>query len=195
MTSCRGKRLTGLHKPDGVTRRHNRYGGGYLIIKPQENTKEKLGDIIPACVHIPGFFQLTGAILTQEFDGKIEEVFSSLFLESRTPKLGIWWVVKEAVVAFQVDFRDVPVVGVSRDSDLLHFQLFDKLALSGEYTDYERGRVVFLVKPAKFAIVGSKSLLTRKDLVVKIAREFHLPMSNLAIVADSHYDMHYDGGD
>lgn len=133
--------------------------------------------------------------MTQEFDNKIEEALGNLFLESRTPKLGIWWIVKEAVVAFQVEFRDVPVVGVSRDSDLLHFKLFDKLALPGEYTDYERGRVIFLVKPAKFAIVGSHNLLAQKDLVVKIAREFNLPMSNLAIVADSHYDMDFDGGD
>lgn len=123
------------------------------------------------------------------FDKKISEALDKVVVESRTPKLGIWWLVDNKVISFQEEFRDVPPVGPSRDSDFMHYSEFPKLKLRGEYTDYPRGRVIYLEGPQRFAILGSKAMMDNKEALIKIAKDFSLPASKIALMADSHYEI------
>lgn len=122
-------------------------------------------------------------------DDELDKILEGLVVESRVPKLGIWWLVNGKVISFQEEFRDVAPVGPSRDSDLLHFTEFDKLGLPGDYTDYERGRVIFLEGPKQFVIYCSEDVAKSKEAIARVARDFSLPLAKLKVAVDPHYKM------
>lgn len=118
----------------------------------------------------------------------LDKIFEGLVVESRVPKIGIWWIVKDEVISFQEEFRNVSSTGLSRDTNFLHVSEFDKLKLPGEYDDYERGRVIFLEKSKKFAIYCSGKIANDKASIARVARDFSLPLKSLIVRQDPHYE-------
>lgn len=128
----------------------------------------------------------------RKFKDKIDKIFEEIIVESRTPKVGIFWFKDEEIISFTEEIRDkVPVAGF-RDSDFDHYNAWDKLKIRGDYTDLPRGRVIQNVKEDKFLVYVPSFLLDDKHKLVQIFREFSLPTSKIKIVTDTHYEMGVD---
>jgi hypothetical protein len=120
-------------------------------------------------------------------DEKLNKALENLVIESRVPKVGIWWFIDDQVYSFEEEFRLVEPVGGYRDGKYAHAQEWRRLQIPGEYTDYERGRVTMDNNDKVFKIICSNTLAQNKIALAKIARHFSLPLSRLKIETDLHY--------
>lgn len=111
-------------------------------------------------------------------------------VESRLPKVGIWWYINGKVYAFEEDYRDVEAIQDVRDTNKLHYDEWDKLGIKGDYDEYERGRILMDSRDRVFIFACSKELSKDRRAIIKIARYFSLPLKRLKIVVDPHYTIY-----
>jgi hypothetical protein len=122
---------------------------------------------------------------------------SKLIRESRTPKVGIFWIYdkndRKYIVSFQDDVREVIEVAGFKDSEYNHYKNWREankvIKSSGDYTETPRGRVLFNVKRGKFIVYVSDKMSKDKTSLSLIMRDFSLPMANTVISADEHYNL------
>ena len=110
------------------------------------------------------------------------------------PMIGIWWLVRDAVVAV----REMPEAVLSidgwRDTAAGHFDCWERLRhnrpdlATFEYTDFTRGRVLLHDSDQCFVLYGGREFLNSVPLQRRIAREFGLERRKTQILHDGHYD-------
>lgn len=125
-------------------------------------------------------------------DKKIDEALDGVIFESRTPKVGIFWVHGKELISFNQEIREVQPVAGFRDSDYAHYSEWDRLRIPGDYTDVPRGRVVQDVKNDRFIVYVPSFLASDKPVLIRIFREFSLPTSKITVTTDAHYEMGTD---
>lgn len=121
-----------------------------------------------------------------------KDFFENLIVESRSPKVGIFWIHKDQCLAFTEDVREIAPVGGFRNTKYDHYSSWRKLKIGGDWTQTPRGRVLFREKDKKFDIVTSKALASDQNAILKVMREFSLPMANTKVSTDEHYEMDPD---
>ena len=111
-----------------------------------------------------------------------------------TPCIGIWWFCRSSILKFAQPLHEVESINGWQDSPASHFELWPRLQAeqadlrSDEYTDHQRGRVLFRQEDESFVVYGSKSLIWDKHFQRQIVGEFHLPVGKTIFVADAHYE-------
>lgn len=121
-------------------------------------------------------------------DEELNKALDNIVVESRTPRVGIFWVNGPELVVFSDEVRKVREVAGFKDSDHNHYEAWPKLGLKGDYTSIPRGRVLYSVRDDKFLVYVPASLVKDKAILVKIFREFSLPTSKIKVSTDEHYD-------
>jgi hypothetical protein len=121
-------------------------------------------------------------------DEELDKVFDNIIVESRTPKVGIFWVNGPELIVFADDVRKVREVAGFKDSDHNHYEDWSKLKLKGDYTSIPRGRVLYSVRDDKYLVYIPTSLSRDRATLSKIFREFSLPTSKIKVSTDEHYD-------
>jgi hypothetical protein len=127
-----------------------------------------------------------------KFEEKLDEIFEGIIVESRTPKVGIYWFKGNEIISFTEEVRGKKPVADFIDSEHDHYHAWDKLKIKGDYTSLPRGRVIKNVKEDKYLVYVPSDMLGDKKKLVQIFREFSLPTDKIKIVTDTHYEM---GGD
>lgn len=112
-----------------------------------------------------------------------------VIVEDRQPKVGIFWIIGDQVVAFTEDARTVEMVNGFKDSDLDHYSVWPRLKIRGDYTSRPRGRVIYRAKDDKFLVYVPSTLVKDKKTLTRILREFSVPTNKFIVVTDAHYEM------
>lgn len=112
-----------------------------------------------------------------------------VIVEDRQPKVGIFWIINDQVIAFTEDARTVKMVNGFKDTDLDHYHVWPKLKIHGDYTARPRGRVIYRAQDDKFLVYLPSTLVKDKKTILKILREFSIPTSKFIVVTDAHYEM------
>jgi hypothetical protein len=108
------------------------------------------------------------------------------------PRLGIFWLVRDKLL-----IESAPVSACELYGDHLnypsshirvweHLQQIGKAPVESEYEEYARGRVMCDMKTKRFTLLADRCILKRKDLIVQIKKELHLPMQT-SLDTDPHY--------
>lgn len=120
----------------------------------------------------------------------IDKALDNIIVESRAPKVGIWWFIDGRVESAYTPARDVqPLRGTGvRDVDFNHYDYWPKLKIRGEYDSHERGRVMYKDNEDKYLIFCSTTISKNKAAIREIARTFSLPLSKIRIETDEHYE-------
>jgi len=119
----------------------------------------------------------------------------NMILESRNPRVGIFWVVDGDIIDFSQDVRELSNNLGYIDSPRDHHSAWrDMLKLYPHFKDYEyyevpRGRVTYNTRDGVYHIISSREILQNDSLVRKIMRTFSLPVSSTKLIADAHYEM------
>ncbi len=107
-------------------------------------------------------------------------------------RLGIFWLVNGALL-----IDSAPVSECERYGDHLNYpsshirvwkrwQQVGKAPVESEYEEFARGRVMCDTKTKRFTLLADRCILKRKDLIVQIKKELHLPKQT-SLGTDSHY--------
>jgi hypothetical protein len=122
----------------------------------------------------------------------------STIVESRQPRVGIWWEVDGQLVSFSVPYREAQVVSGFRDSPYDHDQMWTKIIATyphladKEYYEIPRGRVIMDANQKTYRALSSKDVCGNQALRKKIERDFSLPPSLVTWVSDTHYELNPD---
>lgn len=108
------------------------------------------------------------------------------------PKVGIYWIRNDKIVAFADDMNDVEVRDGFRDSDKGHIDYWERLGLPGEYFDLPRGRVIYNVKEDLFMVYMPSLLSKNEEVLSQIVEMFNLPRQKISIRFDTHYELELD---
>ncbi|WP_460019003.1 hypothetical protein [Magnetospira thiophila] len=109
-------------------------------------------------------------------------------------QIGLWWIIDGIVVPSSIPFDTCAAIEGWRDTPNGHFQHWRNLQrtrpelLPHEFTDFERGRVLYHEPSKTFVIYGSRNLLRHEEKKAQIVRAFDLPPGRFRFVADSHYE-------
>ena len=109
--------------------------------------------------------------------------------------VGVFWVYRH-----QIFFRSVPIgavtpVGHFIDSDLAHYEVWDRIAKEHkdfylyEYEEIPRGRVVYDISSDHFVVYAHKSILHSDDARRLIVEAFCLGGSTVVFEYDAHYEI------
>lgn len=133
-----------------------------------------------------------GNTLSNMINKKINEALDKLIIESSGPKVGIFWIVDNNIIAMTDESRNIPSIAGFKNTDKDHYSEWGKvkrsLNLTGEYTDFPRGRVLLDVNNRKFIVFLPKRFADDKPTINKISREFSLPINHISIKTDAHYE-------
>jgi hypothetical protein len=108
------------------------------------------------------------------------------------PHLGIFWLVDGKLL-----IDSAPLSECERYGDHLnypgshigvweHWQKVGKAPVESEYEEYARGRVMCDTKTKRFTLLADRCILKKKELIVQIKKELHLPKKT-SLRTDSHY--------
>ena len=122
----------------------------------------------------------------------------STIVESRQPRVGIWWEVDGQLVSFSVPYREATIVSGFRDSPYDHDQMWYKIVaayphlVGKEYYEITRGRVVMDANQKTYRALSSRDVCNNQALRKKIERDFSLPPGLITWVSDTHYELDPD---
>lgn len=123
------------------------------------------------------------------FEEEVDEVLEHVVFESRSPKVGIFWVTGSGTIISHVEeVREVIPMSGFKDTDITHYEYWDKLGFPGDYTSIPRGRVIYDVNKDKYLVFAPAEIRNDRKILTKIFREFSLPMKKVAVVDDPHYE-------
>ena len=113
----------------------------------------------------------------------------------REPKIGVFWVYKEEILARMKSLGVIRAVCDMKDTDFEHYRLWSEFQktrpdLRGfEYEDIPRGRIVYSEKEDVFILYLGKEMAGNKGIVEKIVGRFDLKEFKVRVCADEHYGL------
>ena len=109
------------------------------------------------------------------------------------PKIGIFWIYKEEILAGMKSLRVIRAVCGMKDTDFEHYRLWSEFQKARhelrcfEYEDIPRGRIVYSEKENAFILYLGKEMAGNKGIVEKIVSRFDLKNLNVRVCTDEHY--------
>jgi hypothetical protein len=108
------------------------------------------------------------------------------------PRLGIFWLVNGRLLIDSAPVSECEQYGDHLNYPGSHIRVWErwqqvgKVPAETEYEEYARGRVICETKASRFTLLAGKCILKRKDLIVAIKNELHLPKQT-SLGTDAHY--------
>lgn len=108
------------------------------------------------------------------------------------PRLGIFWLVDGRLLIDSTRLSECEPYGDHLNYPSSHIRVWErwqqigKAPVESEYEEYARGRVMCDMKTKRFTLLADRCILKRKDLIVQIKKELHLPMQT-SLDTDPHY--------
>jgi len=108
------------------------------------------------------------------------------------PRLGIFWLVYGKLLIDSAPVSECEKYGDNLNFSGSHIAVWEQWRQAGkapaesEYEEYPRGRVMCDIRTKKFTLLADRCILKRKDLIVTIKDELHLPKKT-TLGTDPHY--------
>lgn len=120
-----------------------------------------------------------------------------ILVESRSPKVGIFWYIDGELIDFTTDAREAQSVQGFKDSPYDHYNKWKEVRRAykitkGDWADFPRGRVIYAQPRDRFEIISSRELISDESVILKIMRAFSLPRNKTVAVTDFHYEINPD---
>lgn len=113
--------------------------------------------------------------------------------DTRTPRLGLFWVAPDPRGTWDVrdrsrPFAEVPEIGGFRTLDEGHIDVWPRLGrhLDPDYGAHPRGRVNWRMEDDRFLLLHDP-VLWRGGWIARIAERFALPPDRTLVMTDAHY--------
>jgi hypothetical protein len=110
------------------------------------------------------------------------------------PEVGIFWLIDNKLVADSIPWRQADVYGGFHSGKNDHTAFWTTLQRllpqwkGKEYTDFQRGRVLFDSMEEVFLVFSSREIVNSPGLKKMIVTEFKLPLAATKFQADLHYE-------
>ena len=108
------------------------------------------------------------------------------------PRLGIFWLVAGKLLIDSAPLSDCEKYGDHLNYPDSHIRVWERWQEVGkapaetEYEEHARGRVMFDTKAKRFTLLADRCILKKKELIVQIKEELHLPKQT-SLGTDPHY--------
>ena len=119
--------------------------------------------------------------------------------ESRTPDVGIFWIIEGNLILDTVSYNSLSVCDFdgTKDYPRTHYEYWENMkrskipfAIENGWLDFLRGRVIYITQDKKFLIITDISRFTDENKN-QVVEEFNLP-KNTEVVHNEHYEEGYN---
>ena len=103
------------------------------------------------------------------------------------PKIGIFWIVDEKLIAKKVELSKIKEVNGLKDSEVSHFLEWEKMGFDiDEYDKFPRGKIVYKVSNERFLIYVTEEIIQDKKYREMILDYFQI-YKNYSFIDDEDY--------